>query len=166
MQDKITRNKLLARVRRHGIYARQVCDLRIRVALYCAVLTLHGNAGKVADVLIGARKSVKKRGFAAVLVAHQRKGQYLVLRQRCFLRLVVIPAFLAQTGMFRAFYGFLLFFAHLRHGFFNFYFLRIGKTQCQLVAVYAKLHRVAHGCQLDHGHFRPGYNAHIQKMLP
>ena len=40
-----------------------------------AVLAVHRNAGKVAHMLVGAGQLVEQRGFAAVLIAGQGKGQ-------------------------------------------------------------------------------------------
>ncbi len=41
----------------------------------------------------------------------------------------------------------------------------VGNAQRQLIPVYAKLHRVAHGGELDDRELRARYDAHIEKML-
>ena len=49
--------------------------------------------------------------------------------------------------------------------FFDFYFFRIGQTQCQFVTVYAKLHRVSHGSVFHQSDFSSGNDSHIENML-
>ena len=74
LKYKISRNEFFARVRRHRINAGKVCNQGIVVTFDDTVFTVHGYAGKIADVLVGTRKLVKECGLSAVLVADQRKG--------------------------------------------------------------------------------------------
>ena len=99
VQDEIARNDLLAAVRRHGVDARQVRDERARVAVDRAVLAVNGHAGEIADVLARAGELVKKRRFAAVLIADKRIRQRRALRQRVLLRLAVKAPLFAETGV-------------------------------------------------------------------
>ena len=66
------------------------------MTLYRTALAVNGNAWEIADVLICARKLIKKRGLAAILVSRKRKGKNRSLRQRFFFAFVVIYAVLAE----------------------------------------------------------------------
>ena len=54
---------------------------------------------EIADVLARAGELVKKRRFAAVLIADKRIRQRRALRQRVLLRLAVKAPLLAETGV-------------------------------------------------------------------
>ena len=55
-------------------------------------------------MLIRACELIEKSGLPAVLVSHQREGQYMIGRKRLFRALVMMDARLTQGGM-----GFVLF---------------------------------------------------------
>ena len=138
-----------------------------------AGFAVHGDAGEVADVLVGARESVEKRRLAAVLVPGESKGQQRTLRQRLAVRFCMIAPLLAEPGVVRIVRVLALGIVAvpvpraLRSGEgLNPDLRRIGEPQRQLIAVDAKLHRVAHRSELHQLHPRAGDDAHIQKMLP
>ena len=117
-------------------------------------------------MLVGAGQLVEQRGLAAVLVAGEGEGQRRALGEGMLGFLLMEAAALAQTGVRngRAPLG-------RRQGnsvadVLDFDFLRVRKTQRQLVAVNAQLHRVAHRRELDHGHVAVGDKTHVEKMLP
>ena len=118
-------------------------------------------------MLVGAGELVKEGGFAAVLVAHQGKGQRLRLRQGIAGALGVELALLAKAGV-KALPLALLLSGLVRRSVQGLCLdlLRVLETQGQLIAVDAQLHGIAHGRQLHHGEGRAGDHAHIQKMLP
>ena len=68
----VTGDDFLQRVRRQGIDAGQVGDDDVVMLLQLAFLLLHGDARPVADELVGTGQGIEQRGFAAVRVA--RKG--------------------------------------------------------------------------------------------
>ena len=80
VKHKAAGDDLLTGVGRHGIDAGQVGDERVFVSLDDAVLAVDRHAGKVADVLIGARQLIEQRCFAAVLISDQRVGERRVVR--------------------------------------------------------------------------------------
>ena len=98
-QQELAGDQLLARVRGHGVDARQVGDQRVRVAPDDAVLAVDGHAGEVAHMLAGAGELVEERGLAAVLVAGEREGEHRAGGKRMLIRLDVVLAALAQTGV-------------------------------------------------------------------
>ena len=164
--DELPGDDLLAGIRRHGVDARQVGDLGLRVSLDGAALAVHRHTRKVADVLVGAGELVEQGSLAAVLVARQRKGQGLILRQGMLPLLGVVLAALAKT---RVLHHLLRHRGVHRRGLFgggHGDLCRVVQTQGQLIAVDAQLHGVAHGCQLYQRDLRPGDQTHIQKMLP
>ena len=75
VQDELAAHDLLAGVGRQRVDARQVRDRGLGVPADLAVLAVHGDAGEVAHVLVGARELVEERGLSAVLVAGEGKGQ-------------------------------------------------------------------------------------------
>ena len=164
--DELSGNDLLAGIRRHGVDARQVGDFGLRVSLDGAALAVHRHTRKVAHVLVGAGELVEQGGLAAVLVARQRKGQGLILRQGMLALLGVVLAALAKTRVLHHF------FRHRgvhRRGLFgggHGDLCRVVQTQGQLIAVDAQLHGVTHGRQLYQRDLCPGDQTHIQKMLP
>ena len=130
-----------------------------------AVLPVHGDAGKVADVLVGTGQLVEQGGLAGVLIADQREGQFCSIRQGIAAALGMETAFLTETGVFRG---------ALRDPFFFGGFViqrddadlfRFRQAQGKFVPVDPKLHGVSHGRQLDHRHFRAGDHAHVQEVL-
>ena len=164
--DELPGDDLLAGIGGHRIDARQVGDLGLRVPLDGTALAVHRHARKVAHVLVGAGELVEQGSLAAVLVARQRKGQGLILRQGMLPLLGVVLAALAKTRVLHHL------FRHRgvhRRGLFgggHGDLCRVVQTQGQLIAVDAQLHGVAHGCQLYQRDLRPGDQTHIQKMLP
>ena len=73
VKDELSADDLFARVRRQRIDTRQISDARLGVVTDGAVLAVDRHAGKVTDMLVGARKLVEQRGFTAVLVAGEGK---------------------------------------------------------------------------------------------
>ena len=51
-KNKAARNQLFARIRRKGIYSRQIRHLCVGIAADCSVFTVNGDPGKITDVLI------------------------------------------------------------------------------------------------------------------
>ena len=132
-----------------------------------AVLAVDGDSGEVADVLVRARKLVKQRGLAAVLVADEREGQSCSLGQGIAAALWVIFTALAES---RVAGRFITAFIMSRFGFLfgglDLDLIRVVKPERQLVAVDLQLHWVAAGSELHHCDLRAGDHTHIQKMLP
>ena len=167
VQHKIATHQLLAGIGGHGVNARQVGDQGVGMAADDAVLAVHGDAGKIAHVLIGAGELVEQRGFAAVLVAHQGEGQLGSVRQGIAAALGMEFALLAQARMGGG--------PALGRGRGlpdrmgnrqNRDLIRVRQAQGQFIPVDAQLDGVAQGSRLDHGHLHPGDDTHIQKMLP
>ena len=137
------------------------------MALDDPVLPVHGDAGEVAHVLVGAGELVEQGGLARVLVAHQSEGQRGARRQRVTVPLGVIPAALPQARVLAFFNGGdapvgigpLLDGLDLNLG-------SVGHPDGQLVPMDLELHGIPHGGQLHHGDLRAGDHAHVQKMLP
>ena len=164
--DELPGDDLLTGIGGHGIDARQVSDLGLRVPLDGTALAVHRHARKVADVLVGTGELVEQGSLAAVLVARQRKGQGLILRQGMLPLLGVVLAALAKT---RVLHHFSVHRGVHRRGLFgggHGDLCRVVQTQGQLIAVDAQLHGVAHGRQLYQRDLRPGDQTHIQKVLP
>ena len=99
LQDEAAGNYLLRRVRRQGIDSRQVRDAGLRMAFDNAILAVHGHAGEVAHVLVGARQDIEQRGFSAVLLSCQGKRQRRALWQRVLVVLGVVFSRLAKSRM-------------------------------------------------------------------
>ena len=74
IDDEVPRNDLLLRIGPQGIDTRQVHNGTALFIPDLAHFLIHGNAGEVAHVLIGAGEGVEQRGLAAVLIAYQRKN--------------------------------------------------------------------------------------------
>ena len=165
-QHEIPADQLLAGIGRHGVDAGQIGDGGVRLAADGAVLAVHRHAGEVAHVLVRASQLVEQRGLAAVLVAHQRKGQRLALGQGGAAALGMELAVLAQAQVGRlpvpplpgGALGHVVDWRRLD-------LLRVRQPQRQLVAVDAQLHGVAHGSQLHQLCLGPGYHAHVQEVL-
>ena len=66
-----TGDDLLQRVGRQGVDTGQVLDDDIFIALQLAFLLFHGNAGPVANVLVGAGQVIEQGSLAAVRVTGQ-----------------------------------------------------------------------------------------------
>ena len=168
-QDKIPRDNLLVGVRGQGINARQVRYGGFLVVADYAVLAVHRNAGKVAHMLVGAGQLVEQRGFAAVLIAGQGKGQ------RCTggnggagFALVVAGGFvqLANAGVG---YHLVALFAgggavRCVHAV-NFNFLRIGQAQGQLITTQLHFNGVPHGGRFAQRYLGAGGQPHIQQVV-
>ena len=109
---------------------------------------------------VGAGKLIEQRGLAAVLVADKRKGQQGALGQRVAAALFMKATLFAQTGVGGRFALLLMLLLDLLDGG-DLDLLRVCEAQGQLVAVYAQLHGVAQGRELDEGDLRSGDNAHV-----
>ena len=131
-----------------------------------AVLSVHRNPRKIAHVLIGAGKLIKQRGFAAVLIACQRKPDGLTGADLLLgLSTPIIHRF-TNTGMGHGkMSGFSLrlgmgrmYVRQLHHG-------RIRLPQGQLIATKPQLQRITQRRRLDHGHLGTRRQSHIQNVL-
>ena len=151
IKDELAADDLFARVRRQRIDAGKVGDARLRMVANGAVLAVNRYAGKVADVLVGARQLIEQRGLAAVLVAGEGEMQRRALGHSRLGRAGRIRA-LAQCRVFRrADCGVN---ARARIGVVDIHELNAGGivlAQRQLVAAQSNLERVAHGSVLHHG---------------
>ena len=153
VQDKLATDDLFARVRRQRIDAGQVGNACLGMVTDGAVLAVDRHAGKVTDVLVGARKLVEQRGLTAVLVAGEGKMQRCALGHGRFCRTGRIHP-LAECRMLRrsdcgvgARTGIGVVHIHELNA------CGIILAQRQLVATQANLERVAHGGILHHGDF-------------
>ena len=72
-EDKVTRDNFLRSIRGEGIDARQIDDRIVFRAADFALLAFNGDAGEIADVLIGTGQLVEQRGFATVLISRKCK---------------------------------------------------------------------------------------------
>ena len=164
--DELPGNDLLAGIGGHGVDARQVGDLGLRVALDGTALAVHRHAREIAYMLVGTGELVEQGGLTAVLVASQRKGEGPVLGQGILPLFNVVFSALAKAGVIHHF----IICRNRRHcrGLFgggDADLRGIVQPEGQLIAMDAQLHGVAHGCQLDQRDLRPRDQAHIQKML-
>ena len=141
---------------------------------YLAVLAVHGDAGEVAHVLVGACQLVEQRRLAAVLVAHQGKSQdapmpAVALGSQRLVCLGVGMAVARVTLLAVAWMGYLL--PGQNHGGvihrarFHLDACRLGLTQRQAVAIEVQFHGVAHGGVLHYGDLGSGDEAHVQQVL-
>ena len=71
VEDVVPGDDLLLGIGPQGVDARQVHHGAALFAPYFAGFLVHGDAGEVAHVLVGAGEGVEKRGFAAILIADQ-----------------------------------------------------------------------------------------------
>jgi len=139
------------------------------VAADNAVLAVHRHTGKVADVLVGAGKLVKKCRFTAVLVAGQGKAQRAALGNLRTILAVMIAGGLAQfaytwvgdRGVPLLTAGGAIRFVDI----FHFNFRGVCQAQGQLIPTQLHLDRVAHRCDLAQGHFGAGGQPHIQQVM-
>ena len=118
-------------------------------------------------MLVGAGELVEQGRLAAVLVARQRKGQGLALRQGMLALFGVVASAFAQTRMLH----------HLvlppggcsggrGRGRGDLDLRCVVQTQGQFIAVDLQLHGVAHGRKLHQRDLFAGDQPHVQKMLP
>ena len=165
VDDELAAHDLLARVGRKRVDARQVCDRGLRMAAHLAILAVHGDAGKVAHVLVGACELVEECGLAAVLVACQRKREGLACGHhpscRAGTQLVLANGRVARHAR-----------RHLQADL----LVRImdvlerdlgcvRRADGELVAAQANLKRVTHRRVLDHGDLGARREAHIKDVL-
>ena len=153
VKDKLAAHNLLARVRRQGVNAGQVGNARLGVVTDSAVLAVDRHAGKVTDVLVGARQLVEQRGLTAVLVAGEGKVQRCVLGHGRFCRTGRIRP-LAECRMLRRADCSVSARTHI--GIVNAHELNAGGivlAQCQLVATQTDLERISHRGVFHHGDF-------------
>ena len=154
-------------VRGHRVYSRQIGDKSIVVSLYHPVLSVHGDSGEIAHMLVRSGELVEKSSLAAVLIPCQRKGHSLSVLQRIFIRLHVIPAAFSQTRMSHR----LLVASASRLRFCisdigDVYSGGVILSQRQLISVYSELHRISHWSVFYHRYICLRYQPHIEKMLP
>ena len=95
LQNKAAGDNFLAGIGRHGVDAGQVGDERIVMTANRAVLPVHGHAGEIADVLIGAGELVEEGRLAAVLIAGKGKGERRSFGQGMFACFDVVASALA-----------------------------------------------------------------------
>ena len=137
LQNEISGYDLLTGIRRHGIDARKVCYEGIGMAFDHAVLPVYRNSGEISHVLVRSRKLVEKRGLTAVLVSHERIGEYRIVGKRMLCRLIVILSRLSKAGMIA--YPDVLYpgmFIGSGIDLFNVYLGRIVESQSQLISMY------------------------------
>ena len=72
VNDVVPADDLLQGVGGQGVDTGQVGDHSVGIAPQLALFLLHGNAGPVANVLVGAGHGVEHGGLSAVGIAHQR----------------------------------------------------------------------------------------------
>lgn len=153
VKDKLAAHNLLARVRRQGVNAGQVGNARLGVVTDSAVLAVDRHAGKVTDVLVGARKLVEQRGLTAVLVAGEGKVKRCALGHGRLGSTGRIRPLAQGRVICRADCG-----VNARAGIGVVHIHELNAcgivlAQRQLVATQANLERVAHGGVLHHGDF-------------
>ena len=121
-------------------------------------------------MLVAARQLVEKRGFAAILITHKGKGQFLCLGRTMRLGWVVVSgAVLSQAGVLNGqlpvfFLSISIFQGEWRVGVYL-YFLCIRQSKRQFVSMNTQLHRVAHRCKLLQHHLGTRDYSHVQEML-
>ncbi len=169
-QNELPGDDFLAGIGGHGIDAREVGDQGIAVPSDDAVLPVHGDAGEIAHMLVGARELVEEGSLAAVLVPGQGEGQRGVFGQRIFAFFCVIfPAF-SQTGVgfglclwgFGVRGNFRRVVAHLADG----DFLGVRHPQGQFIAVEHELHGIPQRGVFYQGDVCVRNDSHVQEMLP
>ena len=163
VHEKVPGDDFLVGVGGQGVDARQVRDRGLRVAADGAVLPVHGDAGEIAHMLIGAGELVKEGGFAAVLVAGQGKGQRALLQGQ-----VMAASVFAHAGVGDGRNPGLL--SVNRKGVcvyvFNFNPPGLFQPQGQFIAPQRDLHRVPHGGNLLEHDLRLGGQPHVQQVVP
>ena len=166
IQHKISCNNLLTGIGGHGIDSRKIGHQCIFFSPDSSIFSIYRYPGKVAHMLTGSGQLIKQCGFSTVLIPRKGKRQYLCIRQRMFCFLFMIFSTLSKSRMGNCCsFFFLRFYLSGIPYIFNFDFLRICKTQCQLITVDPQFHRISHGCVFHHRYFSLGDQSHIQKML-
>ena len=182
-EDKLSCDDLLAAVWGHGIDSRQVRDQRVVMSADHAVLSVHSDAGEIANVLIGSGELVKKRRLAAVLVPCQRKSQLRAFRQRVLIRRIMIAASFTQSGVIDLLMRHTLFIVLLLPAFIPVRFVlrafqltrchrrdsdlrRVRNSERQVISMDHQLHGISHRRVFHYFDHCPGDHAHIKKMLP
>ena len=74
LQNEIPRDNLLRGVGAQGVNSRQINHCGVLLLPNLPGFLVNGDAGKIADVLVGAGELVKQRRFAAVLISGKRKN--------------------------------------------------------------------------------------------
>ena len=163
--DELPGDDLLAGIGGHGVDARQVGDLRLRVAFDGTAFAIHRHAREIAHMLVGAGELIEQGRLAAVLVSGQCKGESRAVRQGVLSLFDMIFSALAKAGVIHhpVVYGStrrqaLLYRNDSDLG-------SVVQPERQLIAMDAQLHGVAHGCQLHQRDLRARGQPHIQKML-
>ena len=117
-------------------------------------------------MLVRTGKLVEKCSFSAILITHQGISKLRSLRKRVLILLRMVPSILAQSRMLR-FLSVLhprMWVASLLNTV-NLYLCRLGKTQCKLIAMNLKLHRISHRCKLYNCDLCTGNHSHIKEVL-
>ena len=140
----------LAGIRRQRIDAGQVGNGCLRMAADRAILAVHRNTGKIADMLVGTGQLIEQRRFAAVLIAGKRKCQFFIgSRGFGVLANVVVLGFPELThagcaaGRWRYLSGGRLWSSLIRRA--DFDLPRFIQAQGQFIAAQLKLHRIPIG---------------------
>ena len=175
LHDKLTRNNLLVGVRRQRIYSRKVGYQSIGMAFYHAVFAVDGDTREVSHMLVSASQMVEKRGFAAVLLTSECKGQNSAFRQRIFMFFVVINTFLTKSRVSvmiwqRCDIQFVdvesvIFRLFGRNMWFHLDKFGVGFAERERVAVHCHLHRVAHRGVFHDFDNSVGNHSHVEEML-
>ena len=138
-----------------------------------SVFPVHSDPRKIPDMLLRSGQLIKQRCLPAVLVSDKRKRQRLAFRKRIlFLAVMEFPSLTISRMMFLRPPVLLLHLCMLFRLLMlrsvrltDLYILCILQTDRQLIPVDPQLDRISHRRILDHGHFRPLDQTHIQKML-
>ena len=103
IQKEIARYDLFTRIRGQRINTGQIGHGGFRMIADRTVLAVDGDAGKISDVLIGARELIEKGRLAAVLIAGKGKGKRFSLRNGAVAvrRMICLGAKLAHAGVRR-----------------------------------------------------------------
>ena len=73
MQQEITRDDLLIRVRRERVDARQIRHARLGMQAHLPILAVDRHAGEIPHMLVRACELIEERRLAAVLIADERE---------------------------------------------------------------------------------------------
>ena len=85
IQHKIPGYDFFTAVRRHGINTRQIRHICLRMSFDRTILSVNRNTWKISYMLIRSGQLIKQSRFSAVLIAHQRIGQFCAFRQWIFI---------------------------------------------------------------------------------
>ena len=130
-----------------------------------AVLSVHRDPGKVADMLVGTGELIEQRSLSAVLIARKGKGERFGIRQRMLRLSFMGLAVFAETRMFDVFIDAAGSLPDRRVRRFDLDLLRVRQAQRQLIAVQAQFHGIAHGRQFYHFQDGARGHAHIEEVL-